>query len=667
MPRVQDLSRFARWPLTSDLRSLLTALGITLGVELLLAERRFQIFSGAILRARKLDTISEWTSFLAALAAAQALLLLLIFAMFRLRRSGKDAQRRRYDFIFWTSLVFVAAATARYRVLALLSDEAGIQVIRNLGGGSLFGAFAYAFEEGVPIFFAMFVAIAAYVVVRRRVPVGAEGRGAGKAEKPRSTLRARAAAGTVGICAPLLLLIAPGIGDTRLVLERFVGPYALLHLLNAVTDFDRDGYSYFSAHADVAPFDAGRHPFALDVPGNGKDEDGFGGDASVSPPAPQASPAFGETRRHVILIVLESVRADALTRRWGARRVAPNLARLASRGSYSTDVYSHSGFTAGTLKALFTGRIDPPPGSPSLFRDFRTAGYRVGTFSAQVANFGGVSDATGMRANSDVFVDAATLEEERVFDFLRGSTLLVDGRALLREFDRNFGRPQAWRRPNFIYFNFQASHYPYNFPGALRFLPVRPIPRSQISASNAEWVRGNYWDSVAYSDWLVGRVVDRLKRLGIFEDSIVAVVGDHGEQLFENGFLGHGQLLNDVQTRVPLVFNRPGIAIPRPAGHADLRTLLLRLAGARLPEPARRDVFQYVGELDTPSSIALVRANGERTILSLDTEEVSGPAGRGPVRYRALDPRSELGRRVEQLVRRWEAERWSRNSARLEP
>lgn len=663
MAKIKNVSRFVRWPLASDAGSLLVTFGLTLGVELLLAERRFQLFSGAILRARKLDTVPEWTLFGSALAAAQAALLLLIFLLFRLPRRGRGTVRRRYDFVFWASLAFIAAATARYRVLTVLSDDAGIQVIRNLGGGSLLNAFVYAFNEALPIIGTIFAAILAYLVARRWVPANADSGEAGKAGVPSSGAAIYGAACALGMTAGLLLLASARTADTRIVLERFVAPYSLYFLLNAMTDFDRDGYSYFSAHSDAAPFDASRRPFALDVPGNGIDEDGFGGDARFQPLDRQdTSPAF-EERRHVVLIVLESVRADALTKRWGSLRIAPNLARLASGGSYSTQVYSHSGSTAGTLKALFSGRIDPPAGAPSLFRDFRTAGYRVATYSAQAANFGGVSDAMGMRANSDPFVDAKVLESERVLDFLRDSTLLVDGRALLREFDRNFGRRSNWDRPNFIYFNFQAAHFPYNFPGAPRFLPVRPIPRSQIKASNADWVRGNYWDSVAYADWLVGQVVRRLRTLGVFEESILVVVGDHGEQLFENGFLGHGQVLNHAQTRVPLVINRGGVAIPRPAGHSDLRALILRLAGARIAQAPPRDVFQYVGELDTPSSIALVKANGTRIVLNLETEDVSYSPGGELVSYRQLDRHGELAHLAQQLIQRWESERWARHSA----
>ena len=64
----------------------------------------------------------------------------------------------------------------------------------------------------------------------------------------------------------------------------------------------------------------------------------------------------------------------------------------------------------------------------------------------------------------------------------------VDGRLLLREFDRRLGRPEAWAQPHFLYFNFQSAHFPYAYPGMDRILPGEPIPRGEISAANRDWV-----------------------------------------------------------------------------------------------------------------------------------------------------------------------------------
>lgn len=631
---------------------------VTLSAELALAVRRGDIFGFGVDSFHAVDTLAESALFAAALVAAHALLLILAWAA--ARRICRPAPRGLFllDWLAAYLLAYGLAAATREKIADYLGERISLQLIRQLGGGSLLDAASYAAREAAPLLAVLAVALCAWIAIRLR-------------------LRARSAAVAVPgapswplllgllLAAPALLSAASNQGDVRAALDRFTAPWLLYSALDPLTDFDRDGYSLFSQPRDPRPFDTSVHPFALDVPSDGVDQDGLAGDFTAVAPTPPAAPRFGALRRHVVLIVLESTRADALTMRWGGRPIAPNLAALAASGSHSEEAYSHAGFTRPSLKALFTGRFDPERRLPSLFDDFRNAGYRIGVFSAQAESFGGTADVTGMRQDADVFVDAKTLERERMWPFLRDINLLVDGRAILREIDRYFGRPSDWRTPVFLYVNVQASHFPYAFPGALQLLPGAPIPRAQIGYGNRDWVRRTYWNSVAYADWQVGRIIARLRRLGVLENSVVLIVGDHGEELFEHHYIGHGQVLDELQTHIPFVLSRRDVAIPRPVGLADVRPLLLRAAGADLgPLPAPTPVLQYIAEIDRPPAIAMVEAGRRRTGLDLDSLEVSDEPPGGAARrvaYAALRPGDPLRDRADRLIRLWEAARWRRH------
>ena len=76
-----------------------------------------------------------------------------------------------------------------------------------------------------------------------------------------------------------------------------------------------------------------------------------------------------------------------------------------------------------------------------------------------------------------IFVDGTMLKEERAFSFAAQGSVNIDGRILLREFDRRLGRREAWARPHFLYFNLQSAHFPYYEPLMDRVLPGEPIPR----------------------------------------------------------------------------------------------------------------------------------------------------------------------------------------------
>jgi hypothetical protein len=640
-----------------DTVPILVLLGaVTLLAELALAIYQFDIFGRSRLRFDVVDRPSELALFGSTLVAAHALALFLSFRLLRWILRRRALPLFLLDFLFLFGTAFLIALVARTKIAAMLGANLSLRLARELGGGSLLDALAYVLNEAL---FAVWIALAAAVLYfGARILLRAILR---SVDEPARALRWPWAAAAV---APLLLFAAADEGDVRLALDRFAAPWLAYAALDAATDVDRDGYGLFARHRDRQPFDPKRHPLALDVPDNGIDEDGLAGDyrhrADQSP-----APAFGAERRHVVLIVLESARADALGKRWNGRPVTPALRALAARGAHSDDAYSHAGFTMPSLRTALTGRLDPVSPGRSLFQDFGQAGYRVGILSGQSEDYADIAAITRMRRNSDILVDAKALQDERIHNWMRDINLLVDGRVLLREFDRHFGTRAGWARPTFLYINLQTAHYPYDYPTTPRIFRAEPMTRDRIRFGNREAVRRAYWNSIAYADWLVGQVVARLDRLGVLDRGTLLVIGDHGEELFEHGYIGHGQRLNDLQTRIPFVISRRDVSIPHPVGLSDVRGVLLRAAGAELPPPpAGRPVLQYEMSVDRPSAIAMVEAGRRRTSLDLVEEEVSYEVAgalklRG--RYRDLPQRSFLKQKADALARLWAQERWIRH------
>ena len=74
-------------------------------------------------------------------------------------------------------------------------------------------------------------------------------------------------------------------------------------------------------------------------------------------------------------------------------------------------------------------------------------------------------------------------------------------------------------------------------------LSQEPIPRSKINKENIEWLKETYWNSVRYADTLTGMLVDRLKDIGIYDNTIVIISADHGNLYLMMVFLAMGILL----------------------------------------------------------------------------------------------------------------------------
>ncbi|MBY8822493.1 LTA synthase family protein [Sphingomonas colocasiae] len=641
-----------------DLWTLAFAFVLTKLFELVLVERKFAIFGGGYGQSHVLDTPGEIATFAISALAGHALLLGVFFLILR-RLHGRlcDPLLFRFSLLFFGVAAFSAALIAKFEVLSYFSDAVSFELIRNLGGGSLFDAFLFALSEGGLILGIAAIALLFYLVCVRYIR-----RRAGRHHAPPALKIGRWVL-ILAVAMPLVAAFANRDPDVRYGLTRMTA-YGLANMiLEQATDFDRDGYGWYSAHIDRHPFDATRHPLALDIPGNGIDEDGFGGDLVFTGPDPViATPRLQGRPKHLVIVVMESTRGDVIGKRINGRPVAPNLNALAQDGSLFPRAYSHVGFTTASLKSLFSGRLDPRTGDPSLFTDLKANGYRIGVFSGQPESFGDISAVVGMQRSADIFVDAETLKDERALNFAAKGSLRVDETKLLREFDRGMGDKADWTRPHFVYFNFQSPHFPYHHPGLPDTLGIDPLPRDRIGAENAARVQQTYWNAVAYADAQLGAVIARLKALGVWEDTLLAVTGDHGEALFENGFLGHGHVIDPDQTHIPLVLSLPGLGDARPLGLKDMRGLFLAALGGTAVPTTAKPTFLHIGPLDAPTAIGIVEAGGAFTTLTLDTEDMwFGDTGRR-ARYSALSGADRV--RADRLITEWGRQRWMKQLER---
>ncbi len=650
-PRKPARARPIAWAWLLACVPLAVMVGVS-ALELALADRKFGLFTGGFGMSRAVDTVGERALFFAGYVAAQGLVGMAGWLLALRLARGRGGWAPAFVFALINGALFAAALAALYQLASYFSDAVGFALLKQLGGGSFVDALLFGMSEiGIALLALAGLALAAWLSARllaRVLP----------ADLPRPSAPPRwTTMANVAVFLALALVVPRTGSDAAYALKRTIAWDALTGALDTLTDFDRDGYGMIGLQSDRAPFDPARHPLALDVPDNGIDEDGYGGDLQLVPlTTPLASQVFVGRRPNVVVVVFESTRGDVLGKRVNGRAVAPNLEALAAAGSVARPAYSHVGFTTESLKSLFAGALVPHHGDPSVFTDLKASGYRIGVFSGQPEDFGGISDTVAMRESADVFVDAETLRDKRAFDFAAQGSLLVDEGHLLAAFDRTFGREDWSGRPHMAYFNFQSAHFPYDHPGVVRRLTADPLPRSQIDAANAGRVRETYWNAVANADRRLGELVARLKAKGIWDDTILVVSGDHGEELFEGGFLGHGHVIDAEQFQTLLVANRPHMLPPGPIGLADYRAILS--AAIRGAPPPRTAVppFMHIGPLDAPTAIGLAGPNGRLTSLRLDTGEACFREQRRCATYASLI--GEDRERADAVVSRWGSERW---------
>jgi len=293
---------------------------------------------------------------------------------------------------------------------------------------------------------------------------------------------------------------------------------------------------------------------------------------------------------NVVVIGIDTLRADHVGAYGYPRPTTPRIDAFARGAVRFETAVSQSSWTVPGFASMFTGLVPsehragegmcPDVTSlddrhETLAGALRAGGYRTASFVSNVW----VSSELGLARGFD--------EHERV---MFSSDAVERALGWLRE---------RRRSPFFLFVHVMDPHKPYA-PSAEDARPfVDPAYHGPIGASFSGGVVPGWNDAdrrrivdlydgeVRFADGLVGRVLDTLDELGLTERTIVVVVSDHGEELFDHAGIGHGHTLFDELLLVPFLIRFPGAwahgAVARPVRTMDLFPTLLDAVGRPVP------------------------------------------------------------------------------------
>ncbi|MEX2206554.1 MAG: sulfatase-like hydrolase/transferase [Myxococcota bacterium] len=618
-------------------------------VDAVLIGRATYLFSGGFLIAEPLRTPLRFGLFLGASLVFDLTLVLFSWA-FALPLLARTRLSQRQT-LAAAALAALAPPLAyvyfRYQLARYIGDLLDPSLLLAIAGGSPVEWLAQGSFHLVRIALVVGGTVGVGLLLVRALRANPGSRGAAEFALPATSSVAGSCALALAASAALLPPFCLRGGAGCEALERKASGLALAALAERVTDFDFDHYGLAKRPLDQAPFDASRHPFALDVPGNGIDENGLAGDHPADFRAPPdeyvESPVFAH-RPHFVLVFLEGMRADTLGSTLNGREITPFMNRLVASGASSAHGFTNSPYTARSRGQLIGGRLAPYPDQSTLIDDFHANGYVVAWFSAQDESFGARESAMLGLQRVDTYYDARSDPEHNVSPFPTSGSTAVSWKRLNQRVGEFLAGWNA-NRPLFLFVNYGDTHFPYDNAELDDILGVERLPRERISPDDPEGVFATYANAAANVDrGLEALFADLRTRAGDAEIAVL-ITSDHGEALFEDGVLGHGLALDVAQTRVPLVVSGIGGDWPEPIGLSDLRAALQRaLATPRGPEPPRprfvpdpaRRILQYMALPERPRLLCL---------RGLDTE----------LRYDTTDPARDADPEFRQLVWWWEA------------
>ena len=330
-----------------------------------------------------------------------------------------------------------------------------------------------------------------------------------------------------------------------------------LGLLRRLSDRDHDGVSAAFAGGDCDDHDKTVSPRAVDVPGNGKDEDCQGGDAR--PPAaraPAVAPATASALTglpsdlNVLFVTIDTLRAD-LGYLGNPRALSPHLDALAKQSVVFERAYSLASYTGKSMGPLMIGKYSSEvDGGFSHFNKYS----KKETFVQERLQAAGVRTLS-VQGYWYFFKDAGF---ERGFDVIDSSAApkvaSIEGDQSSNSDEQSdaaialLAAPELAQKRFFMWMHFVDPHAEY-----------APHPEHDFGPKP----RDRYDGEVAFVDEHLGRVLAALEKSPFGARTAVIVTSDHGEAFGEHGMIRHGFELWEELVRVPLIVKVPGITARR--------------------------------------------------------------------------------------------------------
>jgi arylsulfatase A-like enzyme len=384
----------------------------------------------------------------------------------------------------------------------------------------------------------------------------------------------------------------------------------------------------------------------------------------------------GPNAPNVLLIVLDTVRADHLSLHGYGRDTTPNLARLARRGVRFEQARSTAPWTLPSHSSMMTGRwphqlsagLHGPLDStcPTLAQWLAGNGYATAGF---VSNTTYTGAETGLARGFSHYEDHDLSPRSILCTTALGQRFFWQGLLQVKKFlgcdlfDLNelyFAYRKdasrinhdllAWidrqdKQPFFAFLNYADAHNPYVTPPSFkRHFGVKPeslpdfatlerwfvFDKKKLSSRDTQLAFDGYDDCIAYLDEQLGHLFDELDRRGQLENTLVIVTADHGEHFGEHKLYGHASSLYDPEIHVPLLAVLPrgahaGKSIAAPVSLRDIPATVNDLLGLGRVSPfPGQSLARFWGSSE--------RSKAEPLLSEVDVPVKAAPnQGRSPV------------------------------------
>ena len=276
---------------------------------------------------------------------------------------------------------------------------------------------------------------------------------------------------------------------------------------------------------------------------------------------------------NILLISIDTLRADHLGAYGFARPTTPAIDAVAREGVLFKNARTPVPMTLPAHVSMLTGTLPPthglrdnmqsrlPDASLTLAEMLKARGFTTGAVVSSFVLDRRFGTSQGFDRYDDQFQEVhkiGDLNERKGNEATRVATAWLESHK---------------ERPFFLFVHLYDPHDPYE--------PPEPFA--------SQWSEHPYEGEVAFADHCVGQVLEKLRQLGLYDDTLIVITGDHGEMLGEHGELNHGFFIYEGALRVPLVMRVPrspagSRQVDIPVSLIDIVPTVLSLVGAPVPK-----------------------------------------------------------------------------------
>jgi arylsulfatase A-like enzyme len=343
------------------------------------------------------------------------------------------------------------------------------------------------------------------------------------------------------------------------------------------------------------------------------------------------------SKPNVLLLTLDTVRADHLSLYGYSRNTTPHLAELARAATVFAHATAAGDMTITSHAAILTGTYTSWNGArphrnssgggvpisdkyPMLAEILAEHGYST---AAVVANSGFLTREWGFDRGFQFFDARGAVRMmpprkeyllrygarqilHRVIDTTEFDMMFLRAAEINREAYRFLDRARDSGQPFFLLLNYMDAHSPYAPPAQFdKLYPCEKdlsIPdtrygllfdqlvegQGRMSKEEREHYISQYDGGIAYMDAEIGRLIAGLKQRGLYENTLLIIVSDHGEAFGERNLVGHGLSVDEDQVYVPMIVKYPGSNqkqwIEERVGHTDILPTVMEVTGITPPQ-----------------------------------------------------------------------------------